>query len=77
MEWVLTGRVVVKEFNGRVIDCVPGIEAVAVAVPVRPDANVDVVDNAIPLINPDAPAVIDIPIAIPQVIGGPLPETVL
>ena len=54
----------------------PGIEAVAVAVPVRPDANVDVVANAIPLINTDAPAVVDISIATPQVIGGPLTETV-
>ena len=74
---VLPGRVVVKKLNGRVIECVPGIEAVAVAVPVRPDANVDVVGDAIPLINTDAPAVVDIPIATPQVIGGPLPETVL
>ena len=55
----------------------PVIEAVAVAVPVRTDVNVDVVANAIPLINPDAPVVVDIPTAIPQVIGGPLPETVL
>ena len=54
------------------IECVSGIEAVAVAVPVQPNANVDVVANAIPLINPDAPAVVDIPIAIPQVIVGPL-----
>ena len=59
------------------IECVPVIEAVAVAVPVRTDVNVDVVANAIPLINPDAPAVVDIPIATPQVIGGSLPETVL
>ena len=34
VEWVLPGRVVVKELNGRVIECVPGIEAVAVAVSV-------------------------------------------
>ena len=73
VEWVLPGRVVVKELNGRVIEYVPGIEAVVVAVPVRPDANVDVVANSIPLINPDAQAIIDIPIAPPQVIGGPLP----
>ena len=66
-----------KELDGRVIECVPGIELVAVAVPVRPDSNIDVVSNAIPLINPDAPAVVDITIATPQVIGGPLPETVL
>ena len=59
------------------IECVPGIEAVAVAVPVRPDANVDVISNAIPLINPDTPAVVDISIATPQVVVGPLPETVL
>ena len=77
VEWVLPGRVVLKEFNGRVVECVPGIEAVAVAVPVRPDANVDVVFNAIPPINPDAPAVVDIPIATPKVIGGPLLETVI
>ena len=55
----------------------PGIEAVAVAVPVRSDANFDEVSNSIPLVNPDAPAVVDIPIATPQVIGGPPPETVL
>ena len=73
----LPGRVVVRELNGRVIECVPGIEVVVVAVPVCPDANVDVVANAIPLINPDAPAVVDIPISTPQVIGGPLPENVL
>ena len=52
----------------------PGIETVAVAVPVRPDANFHVIANAIPLINPDAPAVVDIPIATPQVIGGPPAE---
>ena len=77
VEWDLPGRVVVKELNGRVIEYVPGIEAFAVAVTVRPDANVDVVANAIPLINPDAPAIVYIPIATPQVIGGPLKETVL
>ena len=65
VEWVLPGRVVVKELNGRVIQYVPAIEAFAVAVPVRSDANVDMVANAIPLINPDAQAVIDIPIAPP------------
>ena len=54
-----------------------GIEAVAVAIPVQPEVNVDVVANAILLINPYAPAAIDIPIATPQVIGGTLPETVL
>ena len=59
------------------IECVPGIGEVAVYFPVRPDTNVDVVANAIPLINPDAPAVVDITIATLQVIGGPLPETVL
>ena len=75
VEWVLSGRIVVKELNGRVIEYVPGIEAVAV--PVRTDANFDVVANAIPLINPNAPAVVDIPIATPQVTGGPLTETVL
>ena len=52
----------------------PGIEAVEVAVPVRPEANVDVVANDIPLINPNDPVVIDIPIATPKVIGGTLPE---
>ena len=77
VEWVLPGRVVVKEFNGRVIECVPGIEVVVVAVTVRPDTNVDVVANSIPLMNPDAPAVVDIPIATLQVIGGSLTETVL
>ena len=66
-----------KELNGRVIECVTGIEAVAVSVPVLPDANVDVVANTIPFINPDFSAVVDITIATPQVIGGPLPETVL
>ena len=43
----------------------------------RPDVNVDVVANGNPLINPDTPAVVDIPIATPQVIVGTLPETVL
>ena len=62
-----------KELNGRVIECVPGIEAAVVDFPVRPDANVDV----IPLINYDAPSVADIPIATPHVIEGPLLETVL
>ena len=66
-----------KELNGRVIECVPGIEAAVVDFPVRPDANVDVVANSIPLINLDAPSVIDITISTLQVIGGPLPETVL
>ena len=60
VEWLLPGRVVVKYLNGRVIEYVHGIEAVAVAVPVCPDTNIDVVANAIPLINPDAPAVVDI-----------------
>ena len=59
------------------IECVYGIEAVAVAVTVRPDANVDVVANAIPLINTDAQDVVDIPLATPQVIAEPLLETVL
>ena len=77
VEWVLTGHVVLKELNGRVIEYVPGIEAVVVAVTVRPDTHFYVVSNAIPLINPDAPAVVDIPIVTPQVIGGPLPETFL
>ena len=57
MGCVLPGRVVVKEFNGSVIEYVPGIEAVADTVPVRPDANVDVIANAILLLNPNAPAV--------------------
>ena len=77
VEGVLPGRVILKELNVRVIKYVPGIEAVAVAVPVRPDENVDVVANSIPLINPNDPVVVDIPIATTQVIGGPLPETVL
>ena len=46
---------------------------VGVADPVRPDANFDVVANAIPLINHDAPVVVDVPISNPQVIGGTLP----
>ena len=77
LEWVLPGHVVVKYLKGRVIEYVPVVEAVVVAVPVRPGANVDVVANAIPLINPNAPAVVDIPIATPQVLVGPLPETFL
>ena len=59
------------------IEYVPGIEAIVVAVPVQPDANVDVVANAIPLINNDDPAIVDIPIATPQVIDRTLPETVI
>ena len=51
VEWVLPGCVVLKQLNRRVIQYVPGIEEVVVAVPVRPDVNVDVVAYAIPLMH--------------------------
>ena len=62
VEWDLPGRVVVRELNGRVIDYVPGDEAVSTAVPAQPDANIDVIANAIKPINPVASVVVDIPI---------------
>ena len=72
------GRLVVKELNGRVIKYVFSVEqvAIAVAVPAWTTTNIDVIINPIPLMNPDAPAVINMPIDAPPVIDQSLPAPI-